>query len=87
MGYQKRKKKKVMEAVARCEAIKRQQAVKDKPFRYVLYQGKKAIMVAQKGGERGESEGVIESSKTNATRIEPVEAAGTSDALTESGSL
>lgn len=47
MGNKTREKKKMMEAVARHEAIRRQQAMREKPFRSVLYQGKKALQNAR----------------------------------------
>nr|WP_296440731.1 hypothetical protein [uncultured Acetatifactor sp.] len=47
MGNKTREKKKMMEAVARHEAIRRQQEMREKPFRSVLYQGRKAVQAAQ----------------------------------------
>ena len=47
-----RTKKKTMEAVARHETIKRQQALKERPFRSLLYRGRKAVTAAQREKER-----------------------------------
>lgn len=48
MSKSTRTKKKTLEAVARSEAIKRQQAMRKRPFRSLIYQGKKAVMATQR---------------------------------------
>ena len=54
MGRKTREKKKMLETVARNGAIRRQQAMETRPFRSVLYQGRKAVLAAHKRtGDRG----------------------------------
>ena len=48
MGKGTRAKKKTLEAVARHETIKRQQELKARPFRSMIYQGQKTVKAMQK---------------------------------------
>lgn len=54
MSKSTRAKRKTLEAVARSEAIKRQQEMRRRPFRSLLYQGKKAVMATQREEKRSE---------------------------------
>lgn len=51
MSRSERAKKKMMKDVERSQAIRGQQALKKRPFKSLIYQGKKAVAAAQKKAE------------------------------------
>lgn len=54
MSRSERAKKKMMKDVKRSQAIRRQQELKKRPFKSMIYQGKKAVAAAQKEAEADE---------------------------------
>lgn len=54
MSRSARAKKKMMKDVERSQAIRRQQALKKRPFKSLVYQGKKAVAAAQKEAKADE---------------------------------